>query len=552
MDGENQRPNSSSYLHHTGPSHGQPHKDLSRVDDDAAMLAETGHVQELPRQFSFISMLALAFTVLGTWSTLAQNLASGLTAGGPVSILWGLVLVTFCNLCIALSLGELLSSMPTALGQAYWIYRLWTTPTGRFVSYMCAWINTFGWWTLTASQVAFMTRFMLAMKVVFDQDWPGAGYGWLQFVVYVALTAFLTTVNIVSTRKDRVLPWINNIVGIQFLLLFVALALALIISVAVKSELHFRSADFVFTTWFNETNWPNGVIWFMGLVQSAYGLTAFDACIHMIEELPSPSRTGPRILWLSVAMGAATGFIFMMVCLFCIQDLEVIKAADLPFVQLCVENIGLVGGSILLALFIVNGVGQNVGIMTTASRLTWGFARDGGLPFNEYIAVVDKAWRVPIRALWVQGAIISLVGVLYFFANTVLQAILSVSTIALTISYAMPIAVLLVVGRDKLPPGSFRLGKWGSAMNVISIIYCTITSIFFLFPEEPDPTPADMNWAVAVFGIMLLFAIAFWFVNGHRSYLKNNNALFRVLDAQVLDTVLSTGHDATHAGCAPK
>ena len=44
--------------------------------------------------------------------------------------------------------------------------------------------------------------------------------------------------------------------------------------------------------------------------------------MHMIEELPSPSRAAPCILWLSVLIGAITDFIVMLVCLFCIQDLE--------------------------------------------------------------------------------------------------------------------------------------------------------------------------------------------------------------------------------------
>lgn len=127
---------------------------LKRVDTsnqaiaDAEDLACFGHEQLLSRKFSIWSMLALAFSVLGTWSTFAQGLSSGLTSGGPVAILWGLVLVFACNLCVAVSLGEMCSSMPTALGQAYWISRLWPTPGGRFCSYLCAWINVTGWITL--------------------------------------------------------------------------------------------------------------------------------------------------------------------------------------------------------------------------------------------------------------------------------------------------------------------------------------------------------------------------------------------------------------------
>ncbi|KAJ5691912.1 hypothetical protein N7462_001335 [Penicillium macrosclerotiorum] len=503
---------------------------------DATDLAAMGHAQALTRKFNMWSMLALAFCVLGTYSTFAQDLSSGLTNGGPITILWGLVLVTACNMCVALSLGELTSSMPTALGQAYWVYRLWNTPWGRFVSYMCAWINTFGWWTLTASQVAFMTEFLLGMKTMFNPNWDGADKGWLNFVVFIGVVFLLTLINVVSCRREQILPWINNFVGVWFAGLFVVLSLVMLICVGVKSDLTFQPGSFVFGKWINQTGWSDGVVWFTGLVQAAYGLTAFDSVIHMVEEIPAPRKNAPRVIWMAVLFGAITGFIFMVVCLFCIQNVDNVTNADLPFMELILETVGLKGGATLIALFIFNGVGQGISVLTTASRLTWGFARDGGLPWSVYFSHVDPVWQVPARSLWGQGVLIALVGILYLFANTVLEAILSVSTIALTVSYAMPILALLVVGRDKLPDGgSFHLGRWGPFMNWVSIVYCIITTIFFLFPGSPNPAPSDMNYAIAVFGVMLVISLAFWFIKGSKTYLQTEDAIAQMVYAQHLE-----------------
>jgi amino acid transporter len=446
-----------------------------------------------------------------------------------------LVLVTACNLCVALSLGELTSSMPTALGQAYWVYRLWSTPLGRFVSYMCAWINTFGWWTLTASQVAFMTEFLLGMKTMFQPDWSGVDKGWLNFVVYIGVVVVLTLVNIVSCRKEKILPWLNNFVGVWFFGLFLVLSLVLLISVGTKPDLSFQPASFAFGAWKNETGWGDGVVWFTGLVQAAYGLTAFDSVIHMVEEIPAPRKNAPRVIWMAVLFGAMTGFIFMVVCLFCIQDVEAVVGADLPFIELMIETVGLKGAAVLIALFIFNGLGQGISILTTASRLTWGFARDGGIPFSKYFSHVDPVWQVPVRALWGQGIVIGIVGILYLFANTVLEAILSVSTIALTVSYAMPILALLITGREKLPPGPFKLGRIGPWLNWISIVYCIITTIFFLFPGSPNPRGSDMNFAIAVFGVMLVIAVAFWFIRGSRTYLQTEDAIASMVYAHHLE-----------------
>lgn len=473
--------------------------------------------------------------VLGTYSVFAQDLSSGLTNGGPITILWGLLLVTACNLCVGVSLGELASSMPTALGQAYWVYRLWGTPLGRFASYMCAWINTFGWWTLSASMVAFMAEFLLRIYNMVDPNWD-SGRGWLNFVVYLGLTFLLTFTNAIGCRREQVLPWINNFVGLWFVALFVILSLALLISVGInRDRLSFQPASFVFGQWINETGWSDGVVWFTGLVQAAYGLTAFDSVIHMIEEMPAPRRNAPRIIWMSIVFGAVTGFLFMIVCLFCIQDVKKVVSADLPFIQLMLETVGLKGGLTLMSLFIFNGVGQGVGVFATGSRLTWGFARDGGLPWSRYLSHVDRVWKVPARALWTQAFLVGLVGVLYLFSNTVLQAILSVSTVALTVSYTIPILSLLVIGLDRLPRGPFHLGRWGTTINWISLIYCAITTVFFLFPYTSNPSPADMNYAVAVFGVMLVISIAFWFIQGKRTYLRTDDAFTDMREAQQLE-----------------
>ncbi|KFY50287.1 hypothetical protein V495_00318 [Pseudogymnoascus sp. VKM F-4514 (FW-929)] len=513
-------------------------KTLDDVDEntqDALDLAAMGHEQSFIRKFNIWSMLALAFSVLGTWAVFAQDLATGLANGGSITILWGLCLVTFCNICVAVSLGEMCSAMPTALGQAYWIHRLLNTPSGRFLSYMCAWINTFGWWTLTASQNAFMTNFILAIKTIFDKDWEGGSQGWLQFVVYVGVTVLFTVVNGVACRRDAVLPWFNNIVAIQFGGLFIIISMALLISVGTHSHLNFQPGVFVFGTWINQTGWSDGVTWFTGLIQAAYGLTAFDSAIHMVEEIPSPRTNAPRVMYLSVISGAVSGGLFMVVCLFCIQNLDSILNSDLPFIDLVTGVVGKGGGAALIILFVINGLGQGVSVMTTASRLSWGFARDGGLPWSNYFANVNKTWKVPIRTLWANCAIVSLIGILYLFANTVLEAIVSVSTIALTISYAMPILTLVIVGRDKLPPGKFQLGRWGYLINWISIVYCCITTVFFFFPGGPNPAGSDMNYAIAVFGVMLVISVVFWFLKGKRTYLRTDGAMLEVFRATQLE-----------------
>lgn len=522
--------------------HAMEKADLESVDQsvqDELDLATMGHEQALTRKFSMWSMLCMAFCALGTWSAFAQDLSSGLINGGAIDIVWGIALVIICNICVGLSLGEMCSSMPTTLGQAYWTYRLWSSPSGRFISYLCAWITTFGWWTITASQVAFMGEFLLKMKVIVDRNWWPASTGYVQFLMYVGVTLFFTAINIVACRRDWWLPWLNNFVGGCFILLFFVFSLTLLITVGVRSDLSFQPASFTFGKWINLTGWSDGLVFFLGLLQGAYGLTAYDSTLHMIEELPKPRKNGPLVVNLSIIIGGLSGITFMIICLFCIQNIDKVinSPTGLPFVELMLQTTGMKPTLSLISLFIFNGLGQGTVMLTASSRLTWGFARDGGLPWSEYLAQVNKTWKAPVRALWAQGTIIALVGVLYTFSTTALQAILGVSTIALTISYTIPILTLLIVGRDQLPPAGFRLGRWGPIINWVSVIYCSLTTVLFFFPGSPKVTTSDMNYAIAVFAIMMVVALFFWFIRGKHTYLRTNSAVLEMEHARQLEDI---------------
>ena len=84
---------------------------------DELQLEALGHKGELQRNFSFLSMLGLAFAILNSWTALSASLSLALSSGGSTSVTWGLITAGVCNLCLAASLAEFLSAYPTAGGQ---------------------------------------------------------------------------------------------------------------------------------------------------------------------------------------------------------------------------------------------------------------------------------------------------------------------------------------------------------------------------------------------------------------------------------------------------
>ncbi|CAN6597892.1 hypothetical protein TRVA0_001S05006 [Trichomonascus vanleenenianus] len=426
---------------------------------DALDLADMGHAQELTRKFSKWSMLALAFSIMGTWGLFAQDMAEGLINGGPITIIYGMLLTALCLFCVVLSMAEMCSAMPTALGEAYWIYKINDSGFGRFLSYICAWLSTFGWWAAVSSLCAFTTNFTYEMIASLRPGFFAVYTGWTQFLLYTAIATYFTMTNCVVCRNDKLLPWITNVFALWFAVLMLAFMIALLVSVGTKDDLSFQPAKFVFATWLNYTDWPSGVVWFSGLLQAAYGLTAFEAVIHMAEEIPDPRRNIPKVLSMALIIGLITGGIFMIVCLFCIQNVDDLLNSTVPFVDLTMGTVGKAGGTALIVMYNVDGLGQGITLMASSSRMTWGFARDGGLPFSSYFAVVDKYWKVPIRSICLNGVIVVLIGLLYLFSTTVIQAIISVVTVTINFAFAMPIGTLLFYGRDKLPQGPFQLGR---------------------------------------------------------------------------------------------
>lgn len=118
---------------------------------------------------------------------------------------------------------------------------------------------------------------------------------------------------------------------------------------------NYSSADFVFREFINETGWPDGIAWLLGLLQAGLGLTGFDAVAHMIEEIPNAAVEGPKIMIACVGIGVFTGFIFLMVLLFVAGNVDdVISSTAGPLLQIFFNATGSKAGSICLLMFVAH------------------------------------------------------------------------------------------------------------------------------------------------------------------------------------------------------
>jgi amino acid transporter len=111
--------------------------------------------------------------------------------------------------------------------------------------------------------------------------------------------------------------------------------------------------------------------------------------------------------------------------------------------------------------------------------------------------------------------------------TTAFFAILSLNTLALYISYILPITFFLLTrirNSNSIPYGPFRLGPFGIPANIFAIVYGVFIIIFLPFPPLKPVTGANLNYAGPVMGAVIVFAVLDWGISGRKR--------FRVVDGQ--------------------
>ncbi|KAI2483895.1 Choline transport protein [Pyrenophora tritici-repentis] len=123
------------------------------VDPDALKLAEMGYTQDMKRKYTVWSVLGVGFSLTNSWFGISAALITGISSGGPLLIIYGIILIALISTCVGISLSELASAMPNAGGQYFWAGELAPKRFRRLASYMTGWL---AWWgaMFTSASVA--------------------------------------------------------------------------------------------------------------------------------------------------------------------------------------------------------------------------------------------------------------------------------------------------------------------------------------------------------------------------------------------------------------
>lgn len=501
------------------PSHVQEEIHNS-VDSGHARLHELGYKQELNRDLSVLSNFAFSFSIISVLTGVTTLYNTGLTFGGPVSLVYGWLIAGCFTMAVGLSMAEICSSYPTSGGLYYWSAKLAGPGWAPFASWITGWFNIVGQWAVTTSVDFSLAQLIQVIILLSTGGKTGGGYEASKYVVIafhggiLLLHAILNClpISLLSLFGQLAAAW--NVLGVFVLMI-------LIPSVATERA----SAKFVFTHF----NTDNGVginsriyIFVLGLLLSQYTITGYDASAHMTEETKNADENGPKGIISSIGISIIVGWGYILGITFAVTDIPHLLNPDNDsggyaiaeiFYQAFKSRYGNgVGGIICLGIVAVAIFFCGMSSITSNSRMAYAFSRDGAMPLSSFWHKVNKQ-EVPVNAVWLSAFMAFCMALTSLGSIVAFEAMVSIATIGLYIAYAMPIFFRVTLARKSFNPGPYNLGRFGVLVGWIAVLWVVTISVLFSLPVAYPITTETLNYTPVAVGGLLILTVLSWILS---------------------------------------
>lgn len=462
-------------------------------------------VGQLKRTFSVWSVLGIGFGLTNSWYGISASLITGIQSGGPLLIVYGIIIIAFISYCIGITLSELSSAIPTAGGQYVWTRVLAPRKYSSFLAYLCGSLAWVGALFTSASMALSLAQTILAFWKLTHPDHDSKP--WQFFVLYQIINAFIMIFNCYG----KYLPVIAN--GALYTSLFSYAVI--LITVLVCARGHYNSAEFVFVEFQNNTGWKSaGIAFIVGLINPNWSFSCLDSASHLAEEVHQADRVIPIAILGTVTIGLVTALTYSIAMFFSVTNLDLIinNGTGLPILDIFYQALqNKVGALCLGTLILLTGTGCTISSHTWQARLCWSFSRDNGLPFSKYLSIIDPNLGVPLNAHLFSSVIVAILGCLYLASSTAFYSMVVGCITFLLLSYLVPTCCLLYRGRNNIKHGCFWLGKLGLFANIMTIAWTIFAMGFFSLPSYMPVTAGTMNYVSVVYAIYLVWAMGYWF-----------------------------------------
>lgn len=450
-----------------------------RGEDDAHALGRLGYAQELLRRMGGFSSFAVSFSIISVLTGCITAYSDAIGPGGPAALGLGWPLVSIGTMLVALAMAELASAFPTAGALYHWSALL----GGPAAGWLTAAINITGQLAIVAA-----IDFGCAKELA-----PTLGFEGLtmQLVLLGLILASHALVNAFSVRLVAVLNDFSATVHVVGVVVIVVALLGF-----------GRAQPLSFLAYTKFTNRPDGSLVFGflgGLVLSMFTFTGYDASAHLAEETHDPARRTAWGIVSSVAVSAVAGYLLLTAVTLSIKDLNAVAASEHAPLLVMRDAFGDRAGRAAMGLAVLAMWFCGLSSVTSASRTLFAFARDGGLPASRHIGRVNVNTRTPVVAIGIVtiGPLLLVLGTAPF-AQALFDAMAKMATMALYVSYAVPIGLGVVARRRGMwrTLGPFNLGGAGVPVAWAALAWSIFVLVVCSLP--PNQLPAGMLGALVV------------------------------------------------------
>lgn len=257
----------------------------------------------------------------------------------------------------------------------------------------------------------------------------------------------------------------------------------------------------------------------------------------MSEEIHNAALVIPRSLLIGLMLNGTLGLAMLVSILYFMGDIQQALAENplYPFMSIIKYTTrSTSGAAAVAALIIFMGFTTTTGVLASASRVYWAFARDRGIPAWKWFRRVNPKTGIPLNSVIVTAFIAVILSLVNIGSAAAFTGAVSISISGLYGSYLIVSSLLLyrrltggispyqsldesddVVTDTQLGPkwGPWKVpGVLGAANNAFTCAFLIYVLFFCFWPSYKDVTPQNMNWTVLVTGVVLTFSVLYYLI----------------------------------------
>jgi amino acid transporter len=455
--------------------------------------------QQLQRVMGPFASFAMAMSTICILSGGMTSFHIGYCSVGGAAIGLGWPLCCLFSVAVAVTMGQVASAFPRTGGPYQWSAIL----GGRGWGWLTACLGLAGLITALAALNVGTCAFAvgsLSRRMNYNTDdisplWYGAAA--------VAMTFSQAIINHMGMRLT------SRLVGLGGYLI-IAVAVVLTASMLFFGVIWAGQLDLSRLWTFHNYSGPAGknvwpptesLAWLfaLGLLLPAYTITGFDASAQTAEETIDPRRNVPRGIVRAVLLSGLAGWVMLSSLVLAIPP-DMLDSCPVNGEQtlfIIIRGVvpqplrGALYTGIIAAMYICG-----LAVVASVSRMTYGFARDGGLPCSAALRRIGSHGS-PSGAIWAVAGIAAVAGLLPY------GAVAAVCAIFLYAAYVLPTMMGLMAYRRWVHLSEWHIGPWYRPLAVVAVLGCAFLIVIGMQP------PYEI--AIWIVGGVVLVLLALWF-----------------------------------------